>query len=87
MPPAKAEEAPPVVAVAKIKDIKTQRPKGKMPSPETVKAGESIEAQAKSPAIPRKVVKKPVQKVYQKRKVVKKTEETKDSEKKEEPKE
>jgi fibronectin type 3 domain-containing protein len=83
VPPAKAEEAPPIVAVAKIKDIKTERPKGKMPSPETVKAAESIEAQAKTPAIPRKVVKKPVQKVYQKRKVVKEPKDTKPSEEKE----
>jgi fibronectin type 3 domain-containing protein len=72
VPPSNVEEVPKGIMVTKIKDIKTKRPKGKMPSPETVTATESVEAKARSQAIPRKVVKKPVQKVYQKRKVLKK---------------
>jgi hypothetical protein len=72
----KVEDAPPSVPVAKVNEVGPENAKGKMPSPEAVKAGERIEAKAKTPVVPRKVVKKPVQKVYQKRKVVKKPKET-----------
>jgi fibronectin type 3 domain-containing protein len=69
-PEGKVDTVPQGLVVPKIKEIAREKPKGKMPSPETVKTAYAIEMKTKSPATPRKVVKKPMQKVYMKKKVV-----------------
>jgi hypothetical protein len=69
-PEGKVDTVPQGVVVPKIKEIGRAKPKGKMPSPETVRTADAIEMKAKSSVTPKKVVKKPMQKVYMKKKVV-----------------